>query len=690
MPVVTLRRDGDIAVIVIDNPPVNAQNNAVRAGLVEAFRQARDDAGVKAIVLTCAGRTFVAGSDIAEFGAVPQRPSTPEVIAAIEGAGKPTVAALFGTVLGGGFELALACHFRIAAPGTKLGLPEIKLGLMPGAGGTQLLPRLAGLEKAAAMILSGDPIGAEDGIASGIIDELFESDPATAGIAFAKSVNVEKRPAVLARDRTDRIAALRNDPQQVDAIIAAAAKRGRGGPHAPARAAQALRDAVLLPIGEGLARERAAFLQLVDSLESKALRHLFFAEREATRMPDLPAGVAPREVRHVAVVGAGTMGGGIAMAFANAGIPVRLVEVSAEALMRGLQTIEKNYRFSAARGGLASAEVDRRMTLIEGATDLEATGQADLVIEAVFEDMALKLDLFGRLDRIAKPDAVLATNTSYLDVNAIAQATSRPESVLGMHFFSPANVMRLLETVRGEKTSPAALATAISVGRKIGKVPVVVGVCPGFVGNRMLRLRGIEVERVLLEGALPQEIDGAMMQFGFPMGPLAVSDMGGLDIGWRARKASGLTAPIADRLCEMGRFGQKTGRGFYRYEQGSRTPHRDEEVELLILETAHAMGIKRRPFSHQEIQERLLFPMVNEGARILDEGIASRAGDIDVIWVNGYGFPNWRGGPMFYAGTIGLEHVCERLDAFAAQTGDERHKPCALLKQLATEGRTFG
>jgi 3-hydroxyacyl-CoA dehydrogenase len=368
---------------------------------------------------------------------------------------------------------------------------------------------------------------------------------------------------------------------------------------------------------------------------------------------------------------------------------VTLIEASPDALKKGLANIEKNYRISATRGDLSKEDVDKRMGLLTGATDVAAVADADLIIEAVFEDMALKLDLFSKLDKLAKTDAVLATNTSYLDVNAMAKVTSRPESVLGMHFFSPANVMRLLETVRGEKTAAGVLATALNVGRKIGKVPVVVGVCPGFVGNRMLRLRGTEVERILLEGALPQEVDAAMVQYGFAMGPIAVSDMGGLDIGYRSRKASGLKAPIADQLCEMGRLGQKTGKGFYLYEQGSRTPHPDPEVERIILKTAHDMGVKRRPFSHQEIQERLLFPMINEGARILEEKIAARSGDIDVIWVHGYGFPSWRGGPMFYASETGLKYIAERLTEFAAQTGDERHKPAPLLKKLADEGRHF-
>jgi 3-hydroxyacyl-CoA dehydrogenase len=689
MAVVDLRREGEFAVIVVDNPPVNAQNNAVRSGLVDAFKKAAADKDAKGIVFTCAGRTFIAGSDIAEFGKTMQSPTTPDVIEAIEKSGKPVVAALFGTPMGGGLELALACHFRIAAKNTKPALPEIKLGLIPGAGGTQRLPRLAGLDKAAAMILSGDPINAEEAKSVGLVDEIFDGDPVAAGVDFLRRALADKRPVILARDRDEKLSPYKGDQKKFEELIAASVKRGRGGSHAPAKASQSLRDAIELPIEEGLKRERATFFELVESPDSRALRHIFFAEREAAKLPDIPAAARTHEVRSAAVIGAGTMGGGIAMCFANVGIPVTLIEASPDALKKGLATIEKNYKISAARGGLSAEDVDKRMGLLTGATDVAAVADADLIIEAVFEDMALKLDLFGRLDKLAKTDAVLATNTSYLDINTMARATARPESVVGMHFFSPANVMRLLETVRGEKTAAGVLATAVNVGRKIGKVPVVVGVCPGFVGNRMLRLRGTEVERVLLEGALPQEIDAAMTQFGFAMGPIAVADMGGLDIGFRSRKASGLKAPIADQLCEMGRFGQKTGRGFYIYEQGSRSPKHDEEVEHIILKTAHDMGVKRRPFSHKEIQERLLFPMINEGARILSEKIAARSGDIDVIWVHGYGFPSWRGGPMFYANDAGLTYMCERLTEFAAQAGDERHKPAPLLKKLADEGKRF-
>ena len=687
MPIVELRREGDIGVIVVDNPPVNAQNNAVRSGLLEAFTQARSDAAIKGVVLTCAGKTFVAGSDISEFGKKMQSPTTIDVIDAMEALGKPAVAAIFGTPMGGGLELALGCHFRIAAQNTKAALPEIKLGLMPGAGGTQRLPRLAGMEKAAAMILSGDPINAKDALACGLVDELFDGDPIVAGVAFIKKVTAEKRPLVRARDRDEKLAAWRNDAKKFDELIASSIKRGRGGPKAPVMAGQALTDALELPVAEGLKRERAAFFVLVDTPESASLRHIFFAERDAAKVEGVPRDMKGAEIKKVAVIGAGTMGGGIAMSFANAGIAVTLIDTTQEALDRGLGVIAKNYRISAGRGGVTSEDVEKRIELIKGATELAAVSDADLIIEAVFEEMGLKQEIFGKLDKLAKPGAILATNTSYLDVNVIAEATKRPQDVLGLHFFSPANVMKLMETVRGAKTSPQVLATSLAVGRKIGKMPVVVGVGPGFVGNRMLRLRGIEAERVLLEGAMPYELDAATVQFGFAMGPLAVADMGGMDIGFRSRKATGLKAPIADQICEMGRFGQKTGRGYYIYEQGSRTPKRDDEVEQLIVDTSKRMGVTRRRFEPMEIVERLLFPMINEGARILEEKIAQNAGDIDVIWIHGYGFPTWRGGPMFYANSVGLDYVARRLTEFAKQTGDERHNPAPLLAKLASEGK---
>jgi 3-hydroxyacyl-CoA dehydrogenase len=682
-----MRREGAIAVITIDNPPVNALKYEVRLGLLDAVSRARGDAAAEAIVIICAGRTFVAGADITEFAKPPREPLLAAVIDAIEASPKPVIAAMHGTPLGGGLELALACHLRIAVPGTRLGLPEIKLGIIPGAGGTQRLPRLVGIEKALAMILTGEPIGASEAFGAGLIDEIVEGDLATGALAFARRALADDRLLVLAGDRNDRIAAVRGDLAKFDAAAAEHLRRRRGQ-HAPVAAIEALRAALTLPIAEGLRLERARFLELVAGDQSKAMRHVFFAEREAAKLPDIAA-VKPIEVKRAAVIGAGTMGGGIAMCFANAGIPVTLVDIGAEALARGLETIGANYRSTAARGGLAAEEMEARLHRIAGTTDLGTVAEADIVIEAVFEDMTIKQQVFAELDRIAKGSAVLASNTSYLDIDALARGTSRPQAVVGMHFFSPANVMRLVEAVRGAATAPQTLSTAIAVARRLGKIPAVVGVCHGFVGNRVLRLRSVEAERLLLEGAPPQDIDTALTAFGFPMGPFAMADMAGLDVGWRMRKAQALTAPIADRLCERGRYGQKTGRGFYLYERGSRTPRPDPEVERLIAEVAAQQGVARRAIGQDDIVERLMFPMINEGARILAEGVARRAGDIDVIWVHGYGFPAYRGGPMHYADSVGLARICERLTTFAEQTGDDRHRPAPLLAKLAAEGKGF-
>ena len=684
---VALRQDGAVAVIAVDNPPVNALSLDVRTALVEAFTRARDDAKTEAIVLTAQGRTFVAGADITEFDKPPMSPGLSDVIALIDAIKKPVVAAVFGTTLGGGLEITLACHFRIAQTGTRLGLPEIKLGLIPGAGGTQRLPRLVGMEKAAAMILSGDPIPAKDALAAELIDEIFEGDPATAGIAFARKVVSEKRSLTRVRDREDKLASLH--AKAFNEIVTANTKRARSL-DAPAAAIELLRAAIDIPFDDALKMEREAFMRLRAGDQSKAQRHIFFAEREATKIPGLAKDVKPREIKRAAVIGAGTMGGGIAMCFANAGIPVTIIETSAEALKRGLDTIEKNYKTSAARGGMSAADVGTRMSLFNGVTDMNAAKDADIVVEAAFEDMGVKREIFGALDKVTPAQAILATNTSYLDVNEIARCTSRPASVLGLHFFSPANVMRLLEIVRGADTAPDVLTTALSVARAIKKVPVVVGVSHGFVGNRMLRIRSIEAERLLLEGALPQDVDGALADFGFPMGPFAMSDLAGLDISWRMRKAQGARAEIADQLCEAGRFGQKTGRGFYLYESGSRTPRPDPEVEALIVATSKRLGATRQPLDRKTIVERLILPMINEGARILEEGIALRPGDIDVIWIYGYGFPLWRGGPMFYADTVGLSYIRDHLREFAKLTGDRRHEPAPLLDRLATEGRGFG
>ena len=685
---VGLQKEGEIAVITVDNPPVNALKQVVRAGLLSTLTQARGDAATRAIVLVGAGRTFIAGADITEFSKPSQPPSLSEIIGLIENSPKPVIAAMHGTPLGGGLELTLACHFRIAAPGTRLGLPEIKLGLIPGAGGTQRLPRLVGMDRAIAMILSGEPVPAQQALADGLIDEIVEGDLTAAAVAFARRVLAEKRPLRRVRDLEGKIEPLRANPEKFAELAATNTKRSRGL-HAPARAIEALRWTLDVPFDEAVTRERATFTELIADEQSKAQRHIFFAEREAAKVPGVSKDVLPREIKRAAVIGAGTMGGGIAMCFANAGIPVTVVEAAPEALTRGLDTVAKNYRTSVSRGSLTTAEMDRRMGLFNGVTDIEAVSDADIVIEAVFEEMPIKKQVFGNLDRLAKPDAVLASNTSYLDVNEIGASTKRPQSVLGMHFFSPANVMRLLEVVRGKATAPDVLATALAVGRRLGKVSVVVGVCHGFVGNRMLRARSIEAERLLLEGTLPHEVDGAIGEFGFPMGPFAMSDLAGLDVSWRMRKAQGVRAEIADSLCEAGRFGQKTGKGFYLYEAGSRSPRPDPKVEALIVGASARLGVKRRSIGREEIIERLIYPMINEGARILEEGIALHSGDIDVIWIHGYGFPIWRGGPMHYADTVGLSRIRDRLARLARESGDARHEPSALLNRLANENGSF-
>jgi 3-hydroxyacyl-CoA dehydrogenase len=687
-PLVDLDRRGRIAVLTVNNPPVNALSHGVRLGLRDGLRQAGADRGVAAVVIACAGRTFIAGADITEFGKPPREPGLTEVLELIETGAKPVVAAIHGTALGGGLETAMACHWRVGVKSARLGQPEVKLGIIPGAGGTQRLPRLVGVDKALQMIVSGDPIGGEEAHRLGLLDELIEGDLTAGAVAFAERVVAEGRPLRKVRDLDDKLTAARRRPELFGEFRKSIARQSRGF-KAPELCIQAVEAALALPFDQGLARERELFVAAMNTPESKAQRYFFFAEREAAKIPDVPADTPAKDVKKAAVIGAGTMGGGIAMNFANVGIPVTVVEVAQEALDRGLGVVRRNYEATASRGRITTADVDKRMGLIQGTTDFNAIADADIVIEAVFEEMPIKKEVFARLDRIAKPDAVLATNTSTLDVNEIASATQRPESVVGMHFFSPANVMRLLENVRGARSSKTAIATAMGVGRRIGKVPVLVGVCYGFVGNRMLHQRGIQAEKLILEGALPHQVDKVLTDFGFPMGPFAMGDLAGLDVGWRIRKGRGVKAPVADRICELGRFGQKTGAGYYRYEKGDRTPIPDTEVEKIIVDVATAQGITRRPISDEEILQRLLYPMVNEGAKILEEGLAIRASDIDVIWVYGYGWPVYRGGPMFWADQIGLKPLRDRLLEFRRQTGDDFWIPAPRLNRLADEGKGF-
>ncbi|MBS0326708.1 MAG: enoyl-CoA hydratase/isomerase family protein [Proteobacteria bacterium] len=689
-PVATAIRDR-IAVITIDRPPVNALSTAVRAGLLDAVRRAAADRDVDALVIACAGRTFIAGADLAEFDRPPEPPHLPELTQAIEDCPKPVVAALFGTALGGGFEVALACHYRVATPGARIGLPEVKLGLIPGAGGTQRLPRLVGFERALAMIVGGDVVGAVDALAAGALDEIAGDDVVTAAAAAARRLATAAAPL----RRSGALAAAAVDRTALERARRDAAKRQRGQ-HAPLVAIDALCAAATLPLAEGLIRERALFLELRRSEQAAALRYAFLAEREVAKLPGLGADAKPRAIHRAGVVGAGTMGAAIAMCFANAGLPVALLDVDAAGLARGLENIRRNYATSVARGSLAQAAMDERVGRIAATLDWDALREADVVVEAAFEDIDVKRQVFEALDAVARPGAVLATNTSYLDVATIAGFTTRPQDVVGMHFFSPANVMRLLEVVRTPRTAPAVLATAMRLGRALGKVAVPVMGSDGFVGNRMLMQRTRETFFLLEEGALPQDVDRALVEFGFAMGPFAVADLSGLDIGWANRKARAhrrlpgmRDCNLLDQVCERGRLGQKTGAGWYRYEAGDRTPRPDPEIEALIVAHSRATGIERRPIPDEEIVGRCVWSMVNEGARILEEGVVTRALDIDMVWLHGYGFPAWRGGPMYAADAAGLTAVHDAILRYRDRFGPDYWTPAPLLGELARTGGRF-
>ena len=673
-------RDGDVHVLRIANAPVNTLRTEVRAGLVEGLKAA---AGAKAVVIIGSGRNFSAGAEMTEFGKPRVPPSLTDVFDAIEASPVPVVAAIHGNALGGGLELALACHARVAAPGAQVGLPEVKRGFVPGAGGTQRLPRLIGLE-ALKIIVGGEPVSAEQAVKLGFVDAVVDGPLETAAVEWARAN--AGRSFTLARNRSDKIAGY--DAAAFDAAVKPLTARTRGQ-ESPLGCVEAVRAAFTMPFEEGLKVERDQFQRLVAGEQSQALRHIFFGEREAQRVPDLPADAKPLPVNKLVVIGGGTMGGGIAMSAANFGLPVTIVETSAEALERGLKRCEANWERTVKSGRLSQAEYEKRRALLSGTTEFEkAVGEADLVIEAVFENMDVKKEVFGRLDKAARPGVVLASNTSTLDIDGIASATGRPELVIGMHFFSPANVMRLLENVRGSATNAAAIATATEVGKRIGKLPVLVGNCDGFVGNRMTGKRGPQVEKLLLEGCLPQDIDRVMEGYGMAMGPLATGDLAGLDIGAAVRKARGTVAPIADAVVAAGRLGQKTSKGYYDYDENrKRMP--SKEVEQIILDTAEKMQVRRRKIEDQEILERLLLPMVNEGARILEEGVASRPIDIDVIFVNGFGWPAFRGGPMFWADRMGLKAVRDRLAHYAEATGDRNLQPSALIEKLAAEGGSF-
>ncbi len=684
--VVDLTRAGDIAVITINSPPVNALSASVRQGVLEAVNQAAADPLAKAIVLICAGRTFIAGADISEFGRPPQSPSLNDMMDAIEDCAKPVVAAIHGTALGGGLETALVCHYRVAVPSAKVGLPEIKLGILPGGGGTQRLPRLIGAEKALDAILSGAPFAATKAKEWGVVDALAEDGDLPGGaIAFAQKAVDEQWPLQKVRDRNDKVLTHRGKPELFAAAEKNFAKQYRGF-EAWKKIIECLHAAVELPFDEGMKIERANFMQLVTSLQSQAQRHVFFAERQVSKVADTPDDTPLIPIKKVGVIGAGTMGGGIAMNFLNAGVPVAIVETQQAALERGLATIRRNYENTAKKGRLRPEDVETRMGLLSGGLDLAALADCDLVIEAVFENMAIKKDIFAKLDAIAKPGAILASNTSYLDIDEIAAATKRPENVIGLHFFSPANVMRLLEIVRGAKTSKSVVATSMQLAKKIGKVGVLVGVCYGFVGNRMLAARQREAQKLILEGAMPWDVDRVLYDFGMPMGPFAMGDLAGLDIGWSKETTSSST--IREILCEMDRRGQKAGAGFYDYDENRRASP-SPVVEKIILDFSAKKGVRRREISDAEILERCIYPMINEGAKILEEGKAQRPGDIDIVWIYGYGWPVYRGGPMFYGDSVGLDKVLARLKAYQASMGDE-FKPAALLEKLAAEGKTFG
>jgi 3-hydroxyacyl-CoA dehydrogenase len=695
---VSLTRDGEIGVITVNNPPVNALSPGVPEGIAAAVEQIRNDDSIKGGVLIGGGRTFIAGADIKEFGKITsgQRKrdlNFLEVIKAVEDCPKPMVAAIHGTAFGGGLETAMGFHYRVAAPSAQVGQPEVKLGIIPGAAGTQRLPRLAGVAKATQMCADGNPIGAKEALEFGIVDRIVEGDLLQGAVAFLreKIAGGERPPKT--RERNDKLGDEATNAAFFEAARAQAKKAARGM-MAPMAAIDAVEAATKLPFEEGCAREAELFKECLFSDQSKAMIHVFFGEREVAKIPDVSKDTEVFEIKKAAVIGAGTMGGGIAMNYANAGIPVIVREVTQEALDRGMATIRKNYENSVKKGRFTKEVMDQRMALIEPQLGYDGFEEADIITEAVFEGMELKKQVFGELDRIAKPGAVLASNTSTLNIDEIASATSRPEFVIGHHYFSPANVMRLLEIVRGKATSKEVIATSMALSKRLKKVGVLVGNCYGFVGNRMLHQYGREAQFLVEEGAEPQDVDGALYKFGMAMGPLAVGDLAGLDVGWRIRKEHahlqkpGVRYPkVADRLCEMGRYGQKTGAGWYRYDENrNRIP--DPEVDALIEQVAAEQGIKRRKINEEEVIERTQYALINEGAKILEEGIALRAVDIDIIYINGYGYPAWRGGPMWYADTVGLKKVCERVNQFHEEHG-ELWEPAPLLKRLAEAGKTF-
>jgi len=676
-------REGDVGVITLNSPPVNALSAGVRDGLAGGFAAAMADPEAKAIVLICDGRTFIAGADITEFGGAQKGASLFDVQDAMEGATKPVIAAIHGTALGGGLEVALCAHYRVAVPSARCGLPEVNLGLLPGAGGTQRLPRIVGPQKALEMVTSGQHVPAKACLEMGLVDELVEEGKLREGaIAFARKVVAEGRPLVKVRDNNAKVEAARGHPEIFADFRKANARRFRGF-LAPEYNIRCIEAAVNQPFEEGLKTERKLFGEVISGPQSAAQRYAFFAERQAQKIPDVPDDTPVLPINKVGVIGGGTMGGGIAMNFMNAGIPVTMVEIKQDALDRGIDIVRKNYERSRTA---VPAETEARMSRLTGSLDMSSLADCDLVIEAVFERMDVKKDIFTKLDAICKPGAILATNTSGLNIDEIASVTKRPEAVIGLHFFSPANVMKLLEIVRADHTSKEVINTSMKLAKKIGKIAVLVGVTPGFVGNRILGQRQREANKLVMEGAMPWDIDRVLYDFGFPMGPFAMSDLAGLDIGWVKEKSKGET--IRDVLCEMDRRGQKTGAGYYDYDE-NRNAKPSPVVEKIIKEFAAKSGANTRQISDQEILERCIYPMINEGAKILEEGKAIRPSDIDVVWENGYGWPVYSGGPMWYGDHVGLDKVLAKMKEFQAQMGDV-FKPSALLEKLVAEGKKFG
>ncbi len=685
--VTTLEKDSNISIITLDSPPVNALSAPVREGLHKGITEAKNDKETEAIVIICKGRTFIAGADISEFGKEPKGPSLYEVQEFIEDSNKPVIAAIHGTALGGGLEVALTCHYRIAVPSARCGLPEVNLGLLPGAGGTQRLPRVVGVEKALQMVTSGQHVPASQCLEMGLVDEIANEDKLLEdSISFAKKIISENRPLVKISEMNEKVDAAKGNENLFKDFRASIARRARGF-LAPEYNIQCIEAAVNKPFKDGIKVERKLFMELVTGNQSAAQRYAFFAQRQVAKIPDIEPDVEIKPYKSIGVIGAGTMGGGISMNFANVGIPVTIIEQNQERLDKGLSIIRKNYENTANKGRISIEDVEKRTSLIVGSTSIEDLSECDLIIEAVFENMDLKKEIFRTLDKIMKDGAILATNTSALDVNEIAAETKRPEDVIGLHFFSPANVMRLLEIVRGEKTSKSVVATSMQMAKSIGKIAAVVGVCPGFVGNRILAQRQREANKLVLEGAMPWDVDDVLFEFGFPMGPFAMSDLAGLDIGWDKDLSKGDT--LRDRLCEAGRLGQKTGKGFYIYDE-NRNKSPDPEVEDLIKEFSDNHQIKRRPIEKEEILERCLYPMINEGFKILEEGMAIRASDIDIVWINGYGWPIYEGGPMFYGNLIGYDKILKWLKDMEVSHGPEFTPSPYLEKVVNEEINLFG